>query len=189
MDVKNFVLRLKYPTLLVLVSLIIASIVISLDSSVVEFIQMLGGGNYPSFFIVGFLTPLGIFTPFSAAFFINTKFENIILSILLAGLGAVICDSIIFYLLKKFFFVKNNKSRIELIKLNGFFKENYFGRKLVDYVSFALAGWIIAAPLPGEIGKNLILILSKMNFFELFVLSFIVNTIMISSFVIIGLLF
>lgn len=189
MDVKNLVLRLKYPTLWVLVALIIASVIISLNIKVIELVQLLGGSNYLNFFIGGFLTPIGIFTPFSAAFFINTKFENIILSILLAGLGAVICDSIIFYLLKKFFFVKNNKSRIELIKLNGFFKENYFGRKLVDYVSFALAGWIIAAPLPGEIGKNLILILSKMNFFELFVLSFIVNSIMISSFVIIGLLF
>lgn len=189
MQIKYLLLRFKYPVFGVLLSLIIASIIVSSFEGVIEVFRFLGGNNYLNFFLIGFLTPLGIFTPFSAAFFINTKFENVLYSILLAGIGAVICDSIIFYLLKKFFPIKNNKSRIELIKLNSFFKENYFGRKLVDYVSFALAGWIIAAPLPGGIGKKLVGILSKMSFVELLVLSFIVNIIMISSFVIIGLLF
>lgn len=189
MDIKNFVLRLKYPTLLVLVSLIIASIIISINSSVVDFIQMVGGSNYISFFIVGFFTPLGVLTPFSAAFFINTKFENMITSILLAGVGAVFCDSIIFYFLKKFFSSKKKSNNEPFIKLGGFFKKNIIGRKLINYISFALAGWIIAAPLPDSVGKKLVMILSKMNSLELLSLSFIVNTGMIVSFVIVGILF
>jgi len=189
MDIKHLVLRLKYPTLLVLISLIIISIIVSLNAGVIEFIQTVGGNNYLSFFVIGFLTPLGVLTPFAAAFFINTKFENIVLSILLAGIGAVICDSIIFSLLKKFFLKKGSKKEGPLINLKGVFSNTRIGRKIVTYVSFALAGWIIAAPLPDSIGEKLVGILSKLSTKELLLISFVVNTGMITSFVIMGILF
>lgn len=188
MDLKNFVLRLKYPKLWVLISLIIASIIISLNFWVIELIGFLGGNNYLNFFLIGFLTPIGVLTPFAAAFFINTRFENIILSVLLAGVGAVICDSLIFFLLKRFFGQKKVMD-VDFIKVKGFFKTNIFGKKLVNYVSFALAGWIIAAPLSNSVGERLVSILSMMNSLELVLLSFVVNTAMISSFVIIGIIF
>ncbi len=189
MDIKHLVLRLKYPTLLVLVSLIIASVIVSLNPTVILVIQNNGGSNYLNFFIAGFLTPLGVLTPFAATFFINTIYENIILSVLLAGLGAIICDSMIFYLLKKFFSLKNKSKDEQFIKIKGFFSKNIVGKKLINYASFALAGWIVAAPLPDSIGGKLVSIISKMNSIELLLLSFIVNTAMISSFVIMGLLF
>jgi hypothetical protein len=189
MDIKNLVLRTKYPTLLVMLSLIFISIIISLDARVILLIQSFGGNNYLSFFILGFLTPLGVVTPFAAAFFINTKFENIVLSILLAGVGAVICDFIVFSLLKKFFLKKGNFKDNQLIKLKGFFSDNFVGRKIVTYVSFALAGWIIAAPLPSSIGEKLVTLLSKLGTKELLLVSFLVNTGLITSFVIIGILF
>jgi hypothetical protein len=189
MDLKHLILRLKYPTLAVLILMIVLSVIVSSFSLFVDNAKLLGGNNYLNFFVAGFLTPLGVLTPFAAAFFINTKFENIIFSVFLAGFGAVICDSIIFSLLKKFFASKGRSKEVPLIKLKGFFSDNKVGRKLVNYVSFALAGWIIAAPLPDGIGEKLVSILSKMNTLELLVLSFIVNTGMIASFVIMGLLF
>lgn len=189
MDIKNLVLRIKYPTLLVMLALIILSIIISFDARVILLIQSFGNNNYLSFFVIGFLTPLGVLTPFAAAFFINTKFENIFLSILLAGFGAVICDFIVFSLLKKFFSKKGNLKKTPLIKINGFFSNNFVGRKIVTYASFALAGWIIAAPLPSSIGEKLVALLSKLSTKELLLVSFLVNTGLISSFVIIGILF
>ena len=189
MDLKHLILRLKYPTLWVLILLIILSVIVSLNVQVIELIQYFGGSNYLNFFIIGFLTPLGVLTPFAAAFFINTKFENIIVSVLLAGVGAVFCDSIIFYLLNKFFAKKGKSKDVPLIKLKGFFSNNKIGIKLINYISFALAGWIIAVPLPDGIGEKLVNILSRMNALELLSLSFIVNTAMISSFVVMGLLF
>ena len=189
MDIKNLVLRIKYPTLLVMIFLIVVSIIISLDARLIGMIQSFGASNYLSFFIVGFLTPLGVVTPFAATFFINTKFENIVLSILLAGFGAVICDSIVFHLLKKFFSKKGSSKEVQLIKLKGFFSNTFVGRKIVTYISFALAGWIIAAPLPNSIGAKLVGILSKLSTKELLLMSFLVNTGLITSFVVMGLIF
>lgn len=189
MDIKNLVLRAKYPTLLVLISLIIISIIISFDARVIQFIQNMGGSNYLSFFIVGFFTPLGVVTPFAAAFFINTKIENIVLSILLAGMGAVICDAVVFALLKKFFSKKGDLKETQLIKLKGFFSTSKLGRKIITYVSFALAGWIIAAPLPSSIGEKLVALLSKLSTKELLLMSFLVNLGLITSFVIMGIIF
>lgn len=181
-------MRLKYPVLPVLILLIIISIIISYIPFVIEFIQNTGGTNYLSFFIVGFLTPLGVLTPFAATFFINTKIDNIITSVLLAGLGAVLCDSIIFYLLKKLFSKKSSSKEMQLLKLKGFFSDNWVGRKIITYAFFALAGWIIAAPLPDSIGEKLISIVSKLNAIEFILLSFLVNTSMITFFVIWGIL-
>lgn len=184
MNFKHLLVRVKYPVLGVLFGLIIVSIIISFFDGVIEIFKLMGGSNYLNFFLMGFLTPIGVFTPFTAAFFINTNFENIILSVLLAGVGAVCCDSIIFYLLKKFY----KGSKVDLINLNGFFKENFFGRKLVDYFSFAFIGWIMSIPSKEGVGERVVRIISKMNALELFLLSFIVNTFMISSFVIVKLL-
>ena len=65
----------------------------------------------------------------------------------------------------------------QLINLGGFFSNTFIGKKIVNYASFALAGLIVAAPLPNDTGKKLVAILAGLSELELIALSFCANTI------------
>ncbi len=175
---KELFLRIKYPKLWLLVILIAISFLPFLNKDLLNWATTLGNSAYVFVFIAGVLFPLGIFAPFSASFMVNTYVPDIFAAALIAGLGAVMTDLLIFRLIRRMFksdFVQVKQT--QLIKLGGFFSNNWVGRKLVNYASFALAGLIVAAPLPNDTGKKLVAILSKLSEPELVMLSFLANTI------------
>ncbi|MFA6064387.1 MAG: hypothetical protein WCW44_05750 [archaeon] len=174
---KELFLRIKYPKLWVLLILIAISFLPFLNKDLLQWATGLGNTAYIFVFIAGALFPFGILAPFSASFMVNTYVPDIFAAALLAGIGAVIVDLSIFRLIRRLF--KNDFIHVkdkQLIQLNGFFSKNWFGRKLVNYASFALAGWIVAAPLPNDTGKKLVAIISKLSEPELVALSFCANT-------------
>lgn len=182
-SVKNLLLRVKYPPLWLLLLLIFSSLFVFWLPQAKSILPILASNEYLSVFVAGLLFGIGLLTPFCAAFFVNFSVQNIFVCGIIGGFGALIMDLIILNLIKKLFKdeVLGHKES-QLIKLNGFFSDNWVGRKIVNYASFVLAPWIVAAPLPNDMGKKLVLILLKLNMVELAVISFCANTIAITFF-------
>jgi uncharacterized membrane protein YdjX (TVP38/TMEM64 family) len=174
---KEFLLRLKYPKLWLLLVLIVLSFFPFLNPTIATWVNNLGQSVYVFVFIAGVLFPIGVLAPFCASFLINSHVSNIFVGALVAGLGAVITDLIIFRVIRRLF--KKDFARVkqtQLIHLGSFFSNTFIGKKIVNYISFGLAGWIVAAPLPNDMGKKLVAILSNLSEKELVVLSFIANS-------------
>jgi len=178
MHFKKVFLRLKYPKLAVFALAIIISYLVSQTPEAHAFAQSLGIFTYPSLFISGMVFAFGMTAPFAAGFYSISRPDNIILGAIIAGIGSTIGDVIIFRVLKILFKESTTKRRKNYFsKVTKIFEKAPFGKKLVTYISFAIAGWFLASPLPEQEGNALMAILSRLRKREVAIVSFIINTI------------
>ena len=148
------------------------------NPNVVGFVSGLGKLSYFGIFIAGILFSFGFTAPFSVGFFVILKPENLILSGVIGGFGAMIADLAIFNIIKISFLDEFGRLRKEKL-INGlrkFFKKEV-GAKAYHYLLFALVGITIASPLPDEIGVSLLSGLTHIKQKALALISFILNTI------------
>jgi uncharacterized membrane protein YdjX (TVP38/TMEM64 family) len=121
------------------------------------------------FFVYGFTA-----APATAILLIIAKQQNIIISCLVAGIGSLIGDLIIFKIIRHSFQDEIDELSKEEISLQ-------IGRSipgsLKKYLAVIFAGIIIASPLPGEIGVSLLAISTKISQKTFIVLSYVLNTI------------
>jgi len=170
--------KFKYPKLTLLIITIILAYFIFKNPSTSNFISGLGNLSYLGVFIAGIFFSFGFTTPFAVGFFITLKPENLVLSGVIGGFGAMMGDLFIFNLIRFSFmdeFYKLKKVRV----INGAekFIEHELGRKITHYLLFALSGIIIASPLPDEIGVSLLAGLTHIKQKILAIVSFVLNTI------------
>lgn len=136
-----------------------------------EFILSIG---YLGVFIVGALFTFGFTAaPATALFLVIAKEHSFVTAGLIGGLGALIGDLLIFSFIRVSFADEINRlSKERFVKLFNGNIPNHFKR----YILPVFAGFIIASPLPDEIGITLLAAYKSISF-ELFtIMSFVLNT-------------
>jgi len=168
----------KYPKLAGFITAIIFAYIIFSNPSVSGFISSLNSAGYFGAFIAGIFYTFGFTSPFSAGFFIDLNPSSILLAGILGGIGALISDMFIFYIVKGFFkkeFILLGKEKP--MKWAGKLLEKLLGKRLGSYTDYLLAAILIASPLPDEAGITLLAGLTKIKASAMAAISIIFNTI------------
>ena len=169
--------KFKYPKIMLLLVMIILSYFIFKNPSISNYLSHLGGLGYLGIFIGGILFAFGFTAPFSVGLFISLNPSNIWIAGIIGGLGALISDLLIFKLIKFSFIDEFNRLRnTKTLKNIERLIQRSIGEKIKVYFMYALAGILIASPLPDEAGVIMLAGLTKINFKVLAIISFILNT-------------
>lgn len=168
----------KYPKFILL--LISALVAYSLFSrpAVSNYLGGLGDWGYFGIFIAGLLFSFGFSTPFAIGIFFEISPPNIYLAAIIGGIGAFLADMLIFKFIRFSFMDEFNRFEHEhpIRQLEKAIKE-HIGLKVRTYLLYFLAGFIIASPLPDEIGVTMLAGLTTMKSKFVGGVSFIFNTI------------
>ncbi len=165
---------INYRNLAIFALSVIVAVVISRLEIFHMFLLSLGELGYIGAFIAGilFVSTFTVATGAVILFVLAEKLPFYILAII-AGVGAVVGDLTIFHFIKysiidelKFFYYK----------LGGAYCNRVLHTKYFMWTLPVLGAFIIASPLPDEIGISLMGI-SKMGTYKFIVLSFLLNTI------------
>lgn len=165
----------RYKNLTIVFIGIVLAVVLSQNETFHSFLMHLGGFGYVGAFIAGVLF-VSTFTVATSALVLLTLAETLspIEIGLIAGLGAVVGDMLIFNLIKD-----NLANEIEdiydRVDRDHHFKK-LFHSKYFSWSLPVLGAVIIASPLPDEMGISLIN-LSKMNTLRFIFISYILNSI------------
>lgn len=165
----------KYPKLtLLLISIVLAYYIFS-SELVTDKLNSFGAFGYLGVIIAGFLFSFGFSTPFAVGFFLTFHTNNIVFTALIGGFGAFLADFLIFKLIKMSFMAEFNSLEKNL-KLRKYFHYKFINSKLRLYLTFVLAGIIIASPLPDEFGVALLSGFTRMNVYIFSLISFLMNS-------------
>ncbi len=174
MIMKKILSKLKYPKLLFLIFTFVIAYLIFTEKDFSPFHNFLFSLGYFGTFLAGVFFTYGFTAaPATAILLILAGEQNILLAGFIAGFGALIGDLIIFKFIRYSF-------ADEIEKLSREKTIAHFNNKIPNlfkkYFVPVLAGFIIASPLPDEIGVSL-LAASKSISTNLFsVLSYVLNT-------------
>ncbi|HLC19612.1 MAG TPA: hypothetical protein VJK72_01750 [Candidatus Nanoarchaeia archaeon] len=175
-------LNLKYPRLLLLTCTFIAAYFIFVGREFSQFHASLAGFGYFGTFLAGlFYTYSFTAGPATAILLILSTEQNIFLATFVAGFGALISDLFIFK------FVRFSlMDEIEQLSQTKVLRRLKFPVSFNTYFFPILAGFIIASPLPDEIGIALLGACTRMStkFFSL--LSYSLNAMGIFVILLIG---
>ena len=165
----------KYKNLTAVFIGIVVAIILSQNETFHSFLLHLGNFGYIGAFIAGILF-VSTFTVATSALVLLVLAETLspIEIGLIAGLGAVVGDMLIFRLIKdnltyEIEDIYNHMDRKKHLK-------KLFHSKYFNWMLPVIGSIIIASPLPDEIGVSLIGI-SKMNTFKFILISYILNSI------------
>ncbi|HLF53600.1 MAG TPA: hypothetical protein VI544_00290 [Candidatus Nanoarchaeia archaeon] len=166
-----------YPKLAGLVIAIIAAYFIFSNPQIAGYVSKLNGLGYLGVFIAGLFFTFGFTAPFAAGFFITLNPENIWLAAFLGGFGAMLGDLLIFKFIRFSFideFQRLENTRV--MRKTSSLIDRTLGHKIKIYIMYALAGLLIASPLPDEAGVILLAGLTRIKANILAIISFIMNT-------------
>ncbi len=174
---KSLLSRFKYPKILLFVLVVLMAYFCFQNNWFAGIIFGFGEWGYFGALIFGLMFSFGFTTPFAIGFFISFNPQNIFLAALAGGFGAMLGDLLIFKLVKFSF-----QDEFELLKRENLFKDfsrlihHTVGKKITVYVSLALAGFLIASPLPDEAGVTIIAGITNIKKRSLAIISFLFNT-------------
>ncbi len=172
--------RFRYPKLTALVVFSVLSYFIFSNQFIQNWINSLNELSYLGFFVAGFLFSFGFSTPFSIGFFLTANPSNIFVASVIGGIGAVLSDILLFKIIR--FSFMDEFLRLEKTKPMKEISQEFHKKSLVKfrvYFMYAFAGFIIASPLPDEIGVPMLAGLSKIKTLAFSMLSFILKVIAI----------
>lgn len=169
--------KFRYPKIaLFFVCVLIAYVVFS-RPEVSDFLSGIGNG-YIFTFIGGLLFSFGFTTPFAIGFFIDANPSNLFFAAIIGGFGAMISDLLIFHFIRFSFmdeFRKLERTKVMRVVENEFHRKIF--KRIRAYLIFVIAGFIIASPLPDEMGVALLAGFSRINPNALMIISFVFNSI------------
>jgi hypothetical protein len=175
----TFIVRVKYPKLLLLVVIALLAYWSFRMDTVQSFFHSLGGLGYMSAFIGGMLFAFGFGAPFGVALLLTIADEvNIPLAAIIGGLGALLSDYILFKFIRVTF--ADEIQRLRDTRSFSYVNDIVRGTlppTLVFYITAGIAGLVIASPLPDEIGVTIMASISKVSERAFAVISFSLNTI------------
>jgi hypothetical protein len=170
--------KISYPKFTGLALAIILAYLLFKSPDVSGFVSHLGSLSYFGSFLAGILFSFGFTAPFAVGYFITADPSAIWLTGLIGGTGAMISDLLIFKFIKVSFSDEFNRIRkTEFVKNADRLVEKSIGKKIKMYLTYAVAGFLIASPLPDEAGIIVLAGLSEVKAKVLSVISFILNTI------------
>jgi hypothetical protein len=121
--------------------------------------ELLNGHGYVSMFLGGLLFSFGFTTPFALAIFIEmADFVDPFAGAVIAGFGAMCSDLLIFRWLRFSFMdeIHRLKGTILMRWIHKKMHHDSVPEQIRRYVSWSVAGIIIASPLPDELGVSLL---------------------------------
>ncbi len=170
-------LKFKYPKLLLLLICIISAYFLFSNPLIQGSINALQEFRYLGLFIAGMLFAFGFSAPFAVGFFITFSPQNIILAGLIAGMGALFSDILIFRFIKISFMDEFEElKKTKIISTTQKAMQKGLGLRISNYLLYAFAGILIASPLPDEAGVTMLAGLTKIKVSVLAIISFILNT-------------
>jgi uncharacterized membrane protein YdjX (TVP38/TMEM64 family) len=174
----KLIFHFPYRKLLLLLILAIFAYILFRNSNVQGFVSSLGKLEYLGIFIAGMLFTFGFTTPFAIGFFIILDPINPFLTAIIGGLGALLGDLLIFSVIR-FTFIDEFKRLEKTRVIRGIRNEikMHFSHKARLYILYALAGILIASPLPDEAGVIMLAGLTHIKVSKMAIISFIFNTI------------
>jgi len=173
---KRLLLKYNYPKLAVLIVLIVFAYSLFRIPQVNSFTSSLSA-SYISIFLAGMLFSFGFTTPFAVGFFLTLNPSNIWLVGIIGGFGALLSDLLIFNIIKFSLADEfNNLKKEYFIEEPEKLLKHTLGKTLMHYFLLALAGFVIASPLPDELGISLLAGLSNLKQYWLAIISLIFNT-------------
>lgn len=169
--------RFKYPKLVILGIMIILAYLLFTNIYILEALRF-HQNNYFTIFLAGMLFSFGFTTPFAVGYFITVNPENIILAAALGGVGAYLSDLFIFKLIKISFMneFKKLKHTKPLKKIEALFHTK-LKHILQIYLLYVFAGFVIASPLPDELGVSMLAGLTHIKIGAFTLVSIFCNTI------------
>ena len=174
----------KYPKFLLLFITFLIAYLLFYERSYETFQGFILGLGYSGTFVAGMLFTYGFTAaPATAIFLILAQNQNIYIASLIGGLGALVGDLFIFSFIRHSFADEIKKlSREKIVK---YFNGRLPG-KLKEYFLPVVAGFVIASPLPDEVGVTM-LAASKVISTKLFtIVSYVLNTAGIFVILVIG---
>lgn len=168
----------KYPKIAGLILAIIFAYFIFRNPIVRNFISNLDGGGNFGIFIAGMGYTFGFTSPFSTGFFLTLNTKDILFSGIIAGLGAMFADLVIFRFARFSFADEFHKLRDEgiSIRLKEFMRK-IAGKRTRKILLYIFACILIASPLPDEAGVIILAGLTKIKPKIMAIISFVLNTI------------
>lgn len=167
----------KYPKLTLLLLMIILAYFIFSNPEVKSYLSQNNDKPYLFSFIAGLMFSFGFTAPISVGLLITLNPSNIYLAAALGGLGALIADLFIFNLIKFSFLDEFKKLENEkTIKPIKNLIEKEVSHKIRNYLLYIFAGFVIASPLPDEIGITMLAGLTKIKQSIFSILSFLLNS-------------
>jgi uncharacterized membrane protein YdjX (TVP38/TMEM64 family) len=182
------IIKIKYPKLLLLIfSIIIAIILFYSGKNYTPVHNSILSLGYVGSFFIGLFYAYGFTAPSATAILlILAKEQSIILTGLIAGLGAILSDLLIFLFIRYSFSDEIDKLEKEkIIKYLEKEERIIFGHYR-KYVLPVFAGFLIASPLPSEIGIALIATLKKVSIKRFIILAYLLHTFGILLILLIG---
>ncbi|MFH0869072.1 MAG: hypothetical protein V1839_02500 [archaeon] len=166
--------RIKYPKFLLLIVTFALAYLIFYGRNFPQFNSFLLSLGFVGIFLAGMCFAYGFTAgPATAVFLMLAKEQNLLLAGFIGGLGALTADLIIFRFIRHSFadeLAKLSKEKL-VIRANkhirGLFKK---------YIIPVFAGFIIASPLPDEIGVSLLAASTKISAKTFAVISYLLNT-------------
>lgn len=164
----------KYPKLLLLIITFLFAYLIFKERTYVPFHDFIISTGYTGTFLAGMFFAYGFTSaPATAILLILANDQNILFAGLIGGLGALIGDLLIFNLIRHSFSYELRKlSKEKIVKYIGNKTPNFFKK----YLTPVLAGFIIASPLPDEIGVSLLATSTTISIKVFLVISYLLNT-------------
>ena len=166
--------KLQYPKFVLLLLTFVIAYFVFREKSFLPFHDALLSLGYAGTFLAGILFAYGFTAaPATAVLLILSKEQNIFLAGFIAGLGALVGDLLIFHFIKYSFSDEIDRLSHEKIinqinhKVPLLFKR---------YLIAIFAGFIIASPLPDEIGVSLLACTTKISTRTFAILSYVLNT-------------
>ena len=164
----------KYPKFLLLFITFLLAYLLFYGRNNLAFYQFIISTGYFGIFIAGLMFSYGFTAaPAISLFLILAESQNIYAATLIGGFGALLSDLTIFMFVRASFadeIEKLSKEKL-IVKLN-----HHTPGKLKKYFLPVLAGFIIASPLPDEIGVTLLASVRSISTRLFAVVSYLLNT-------------
>ena len=174
---RKLLFKFHYPKLILLaLSIILAYFLFTLPSFTASISSFGEENGYLTTFIAGFLFSFGFTTPFAVGFFMTYNPSSIILASAVAALGAVISDYLLFKLIRFSFMDEIMRlERARSFKKTENFVLSFFPSTFKLHMMYVVAGFMIASPLPDEIGVAMIAGTKSVKIEKFVILSFIMK--------------
>lgn len=181
---KKVLSKLRYPKFILLISTFVFAYVLFRGRTFLPLHDLLLSLGYFGTFLTGVFFSYGFTAaPATAILLILAKEQNILLTGFIAGFGALIGDLLIFTFVRASF-----ADEIEKLSKGGVLNHihNKIPAVFKKYLVAVIAGFIIASPLPDEIGVSLLAASTNISAKMFFVISYALNTLGIFVILIMG---
>ncbi len=173
--------------MLLILTIIIAIIIFYEGKNYAPFHDLLVSIGYFGTFLSGIFYAFGFTSaPAAAILLVLAKEQNFLTALLVGGLGALLSDVLIFLFIKFTFMDEIKKLRKEkIIKYIEKEEKIIFGHYYM-HIFPALADFLIASPLPTEIGVSMMAIMKKIALKKFLIIAYILHTMRIAVILLIG---